>query len=126
MSNDDMQGFGEKIARLRKRRRWTQRELADRMHIHQSMVTRWEKGQVAPRNDTLERLATTFEITVDELLSPIMSLQKVSAPVDDPEMRQLFSEASALEGKDREVLKAVIEAMLVRRRVKELSLGLAG
>ena len=99
------------------------------MHIHQSMVTRWEKGQVEPRNETLERLAATFGITVDELLAPSLANFEESNGVciaDDPEMMQLFSQAMVLEPRDREVIKAILEAMLVKRRVKELSLGLTG
>lgn len=121
MSKSELQPIGDTIAQLRKKRRWTQRELADRMHIHQSMVTRWEKGQVEPRNETLERLAATFDVSVDDLLTPQFRTASEANGMNDPELFRLFTQASILEAKDREILKGVLEAMLVRRRVKELS-----
>ena len=111
--------LGDTIARLRKQRGLTQGELAGRLAIHQSMVTRWEKGQAQPRTYNLEKLAQALEVSIEELL--VGDVGQVNASlriVDDPEFIQLFGQLDQLDQRDRDALKAVIEAMLTRARVE--------
>jgi transcriptional regulator with XRE-family HTH domain len=85
------------------------------------MVTRWEKGKVLPRTDTLERLAQAFEISVDELtLSIPLPPSQLFARLDDPELSALLAQVDALDQRDREALKAVLEAMLTRSRLRDM------
>ncbi len=45
---------------LREQRGWSQRELADRAGMKQPQLARLETGQVEPKLDTLQRLATAM------------------------------------------------------------------
>ena len=113
--------FGRNVTRLRRTRRWSQRELAERLHTDQSMVTRWEKGKVLPRPETIDRLASVFETTVEELM--LMSQEeplRISGPVEDPELLQLLTLIHVLEENDRQALKAVLRAMLTQARLKDV------
>ena len=111
--------IGARILRMRKIRRFTQRELADRLDTHQSMVARWEKGQIYPREEIVQRIAEIFEVSVDELLSKDSGPTARSNSID-PELESLWNEVVNLSPHDRDVLKSVLEAMLVRSRVQEV------
>ena len=44
MYDMDKQAFGSFVAQLRKEKGWTQRELAERLHITDKAVSKWETG----------------------------------------------------------------------------------
>lgn len=48
----------------------TQEELAARMRVDRSTVTKWENGQSNPKVPVLLKLADILGCTVDELLRP--------------------------------------------------------
>lgn len=61
--------FSEKLQNLRKSRGWTQQELADKLYVSRTAVSKWESGKGYPNIDSLKSLAALFSVSVDELLS---------------------------------------------------------
>lgn len=55
---------------LREQRGWSQRELADRAGMKQPQLARLETGQVEPKLDTLQRLATAMGCRVRVSFEP--------------------------------------------------------
>ena len=60
--------IGENILQKRKERGITQEELAEFMMVKKASVSKWETGQSHPDILLLPRLATFFNISVDELI----------------------------------------------------------
>lgn len=60
---------GELIARKRKELGLSQEELAERVHVTDKAISRWETGRGMPGVDSLEPLAVALGLTVSELLS---------------------------------------------------------
>ena len=60
---------GAVIRRLRERRKMTQEELAERIHVSGKAVSKWETGQGFPDISLLEPLSAALDISVIELLS---------------------------------------------------------
>ena len=122
MKNDLAVAFGKNLMRLRKLKDWTQRELAELVSIDHSMVARWENGKVLPRSATIQRLAEALEVPVDDLLTAFSdNTARYANGIDDPQLAELLSNVSVLETRDKEALKAVLEAMFVRYSLKEMS-----
>jgi transcriptional regulator with XRE-family HTH domain len=61
---------GERLARLRKERGWTQVELAERVAITQTLLSDYERGKLRLNADMIVRLANALETTTDSLLRP--------------------------------------------------------
>jgi transcriptional regulator with XRE-family HTH domain len=57
---------GRKIRQLRRQRKLTQTELADRIGIHQSDLSRMEQGEYKVGLDTLLKVLQTFNISIGE------------------------------------------------------------
>jgi transcriptional regulator with XRE-family HTH domain len=57
---------GRKIRQLRKQRKLTQTELADRIGIHQSDLSRMEQGEYKVGLDTLLKVLGTFNMSIGE------------------------------------------------------------
>lgn len=61
--------FGEKIQKLRNQNNWTQEELAEKLYVSRTAVSKWESGKGYPNIDSLKDVAKLFNKTIDELLS---------------------------------------------------------
>lgn len=75
--------FGTFVAQLRKERELTQKELADRLHVTDKAVSKWETGKGFPDLKLLEPLAEALGVSLVELLqgerSPSPTLTKEEA-----------------------------------------------
>ena len=60
---------GKFIASERKRKGYTQRQLADLLQISDKTVSKWERGNGFPEVSLLLPLCNELDITVNELLS---------------------------------------------------------
>ncbi len=61
--------FGETLANLRKKKGYTQAELAERLGLSNKTVSKWENGLGYPDIVYLVPLAKLLDVTVDDLLS---------------------------------------------------------
>lgn len=60
--------IGEHIARLRKERGITQVEMAERLGLSQSIVSKYESGELRLHAELIVRLAEVFRTSTDEVL----------------------------------------------------------
>ena len=61
--------FGEKVQKLRNQNKWTQEQLAEKLYVSRTAVSKWESGKGYPNIDSLKDIAKLFNKTIDELLS---------------------------------------------------------
>ena len=60
--------FNEKLQKLRKKQNLTQEELAERLFVSRTAISKWESGRGYPSIDSLKVIAKYFHITIDELI----------------------------------------------------------
>lgn len=65
----DSKKTGSFIAALRKEKKCTQAQLAEKLHVSNRTVSKWENGDGFPDITILPLLAETLGVSVDELLS---------------------------------------------------------
>lgn len=61
--------FNEKLQRLRKQENLTQEQLAEKLHVSRTAVSKWEGGKGYPSIDSLKAVSELFAVSIDELLS---------------------------------------------------------
>ncbi len=61
--------FGEKLKALRTERGLTQEQLAAKLYVSRTAVSKWETGGGSPNLDSLQAIARLFSVSVDDLLS---------------------------------------------------------
>lgn len=60
--------FRENLRKIRKEKRLSQQELADKLDIAQSTVGMWESGKRTPKLDEINRLAKILNVTINRLV----------------------------------------------------------
>ena len=60
--------LADKIIRLRKKKGWSQEELADKVNVSRQAVSKWEGAQTIPDLDKILQLSALFGVTTDYLL----------------------------------------------------------
>lgn len=61
--------FNEKLQELRKNKGLTQEELAQRLYVSRTAVSKWESGRGYPNIESLKAIANFFSVSLDDLLS---------------------------------------------------------
>ena len=61
--------IGEKLKALRTERGLTQEQLAAKLYVSRTAVSKWETGGGSPNLDSLQAVARLFDVSVDDLLS---------------------------------------------------------
>lgn len=85
MENEDINLIiGNNLQKLRKNKKLTQLELADKFNYSDKSISKWEKGESLPSIDVLYQLAKFYGVTLDDLTS-----EKEIAP-SEPEQKASF------------------------------------
>lgn len=105
--------FSHRVVAVRKQLGFTQQTLSDAIGIHVQQVKRYEAGTSLPTADALKRLAVVLHVTSDFLLFEPDERE----PEDDMKLR--FEAVAAMSDEDREVIKAVLDAMIIKRQVTQ-------
>lgn len=61
--------FGRKLKKLRQDNQMTQEELAERLYVTRTAVSKWETDKGYPAIDTLKTVSELFGVPVDDLIS---------------------------------------------------------
>ena len=88
LSDGGAMEIGEKIKELRKQKGWTQEELAEKLFVSRTAVSKWESGKGTPNIDSLKDISAIFSVSIDELLSgeELISIAKMYNQIN---LRQL-------------------------------------
>ena len=63
-----MKAFCERMKELRVEHHLTQKELAEKLHIDNSIVTKWKKGENVPSLEVFYQLCQLLDVSADYLL----------------------------------------------------------
>ena len=103
--------IGKFIAEERKTKKYTQRELADKLSISDKTISKWERGNGFPEVSLLLPLCNELEITVNELLSgerlQAMDYKKKA----EENMVNLVKEAQ--ESKKKIIMSAMVSVLVI-------------
>ena len=105
--------FGERLTALRKARRLTQVQLAEKIDSTQRAVSRYETIADRAPAPVLAKLAQALGVTTDELLG--IKPTRAASHADAPEARRLwrkFQQVMALPEKDRRAVIRLVNSLV--------------
>ena len=103
--------FSDRIDALLKRKKITQKELAEHLHIRRPSISDWKKDGSYPRADIAFKIAQKLETTVEYLISG------KEAGGFSLEERELVVKYKNLSGDDKRNVQALIDSMLLGHSV---------
>ena len=109
------EAFGQRLARIRKERGFTQTELGDAIGVSQRVISYYERATQRPPAELLPKIAAVLGVTTDVLLG-VEALPEDGRTVD-ARLRRKLKELESLPTKDRKAIMQVIDAMLERQKV---------
>jgi len=110
--------LSEKIRKLRKEAGFSQQNLAEKLGIHITHISRIENGHYQPSLDVLKKVMDIFGVSADYLLIDDMNTYEVK--INDQSLANKIRLIDTLEEKDREALAHVIDSMLTKQRMKKV------
>jgi transcriptional regulator with XRE-family HTH domain len=105
-----VQLVGRKIRQLRKERKLTQNELAARIGVQQSDLSRMEKGEYRVSLDTLFRILAEFDMGIGEFFD------EIARTSFSPHDVKLVRDIKSLPKPDQKEVEAFIDFKRSRRR----------
>lgn len=108
--------FGERLARLRKARGYTQTELGEMVGVSQRMMTYYERAADHPPAYLLPKLAQALGVTADQLLG-LRPAEAKPAPRNTRLWRKL-REVEKLPPGERKAVMKILDGLLVRQKLQ--------
>ena len=109
--------FNEKIKVLRKSTNMNQQELADKIHIHVTHLSKMENGHLLPSIDIVQRLMKVFAVSADSLLN---DSESGLVDIQSNELNQQILLINQLDEDEKNALIKIINSMLTKKRMKDL------
>ncbi|MGM0582969.1 MAG: helix-turn-helix domain-containing protein [Bacteroidota bacterium] len=109
--------FNEKIKTLRKGAEMSQQELAGRLHIHVTHLSKMENGHLTPSVDIVQRLMKVFAVSADQLLNDD---ENSVVDIQNHELNEQLALINQLDEDEKTALVKIINSMLTKKRMKDL------
>lgn len=93
--------FGEQLSAARKAKKYTQEQLAEKLSISRTNISRWESGKMMPDLDTIKQLSRILEYNffAVDLGTPAEALPESPAPAAEPTASPSADDCIKLGGK---------------------------
>ena len=110
--------IGDNIKRLREDRGIKQQEIADLIGMHRSNYSKIESGQREISITSLDKIATFFGITIDELIHMSSEVPKEVQIADKTTVEQLRL-IEQLDQEDKNMIFKMIDTVLTKKKMKD-------
>jgi len=112
-----MQHIGKIIKKYREEKNLTQKQIADLIHMHRSNYSRVETGERELSIEAIQKIATLFGMTIDQLINEETIPQEVS--FEDTTSNEQMKLIEQLDEEDKQTIFRLIEKMLTNKKFKE-------
>lgn len=109
--------FNDKVKTLRKTSGFSQQELADKLHIHVTHLSKMENGHLSPSIDIVQRLMKVFAVSADQLLN---DKENSVVEIQNHELNEQLMLINQLDEDEKNALVKIINSMLTKKRMKDL------
>lgn len=113
-----------RIKELRQSINLTQKELAEKIGFNQTAIGKYERGELEPNFETLKKMSTIFECSIDYLIGYSddfgnITIKEKSSPSLTPEEQQLLNDFRSLPKPEQAQASEYVRFLSERRGAKK-------
>lgn len=104
-----------RLKQLRDECSMSQKKLADLLDISQNLVYKWESGQSSPNPETLIKIATLFNVTVDYLIGN----SDIRCAMDSAytnQLQEIISESNGISSEGLEDIRKYMQLVKLKEK----------
>ena len=117
-----MDRFGDRLAELRQDRQLRQKDIADYLHVSCGTISNYECGNHDPDIDTLVKLASYFNVSLDYLVGVTKSKIPIACfaanYVENLSLAELLDQILQLNDEHRRVIATTVAAFAFKEMVQ--------
>ncbi len=117
MPHPEAHPFGQRMAKLRQERGWSQAELGRRLDLSRGMVAYYESCAKNPTLEFVEKVAVVFEIPAGELMDGNAAAKR--KPGRRSRLEQLTAELAKLPKSKQAVVVQMLEGFLQQETIEQ-------
>jgi transcriptional regulator with XRE-family HTH domain len=112
--------FPKRLVALRKQQSYTQQALADAVGMHVNQIKKYEAGNAQPTLSALIKLAQTLHVSIDEMVF------EAGERGPDEDLRLQFEAISRMSDEDKQIIKALLDGMIIKHQTQQMVSNLSG
>ena len=112
--------FGQKITLNRKKKNWTQVELASAVGTIRDLIGKYERDDIKPSIDVAAKIADALDCSLDYLVRDKVEIAVVDEKVISEQFVSLLVEVRKLSQADMTHVMAVIEAFIAKAKLQSI------
>jgi len=110
--------FPSKLKSLRKKRGWSQGQLAQKIGADLQRISKYERGIIWPTMELTVRMAKVFDVSVDFLIRD--DKETAVAKIKNQKLLRQLEAVNDLPEDDQEMVISFLDAFIKRRKFEEL------
>ena len=110
--------FKDRLKEVRSRQKLSQNELASRIGVHVTNISRYERGENKPTTQVLSKLAEALEVTTDFLMSGSTD-EVAESNISDKELLSLFKRVNTLSNDKKKLVKEFLGAFVLQADLQQ-------
>ena len=108
-----MVSFGENLKGLRVDKNLSQAELADKIGMHSTHISRYERELTQPTLEVIKKIAEALQVSVDTLVYGTKD-EKAKNNIKDQELLTMFTKVQSLDKQDVVCIKSMLNAYILK------------
>jgi transcriptional regulator with XRE-family HTH domain len=110
--------FGDNLKRIRNQKNISQGELADKLKMHASHISRYENGATAPSIEVLKKMSSALQVSADELLYGPED-KRAKTAIKDNDLLRMFGRIQELDQNQLSCVKSLLGAYIFQEDTKK-------
>jgi transcriptional regulator with XRE-family HTH domain len=104
--------IGERIIQLRKKKSWSQTELAKEISASREAIGKYERNEAVPSVETAKKIADIFDVTLDYLVD------ETATPTFDKKIVGRIKNIQLLDDENKSHVFAMMDAFLLKCNIQ--------
>jgi len=113
-----MEDFAKRLKELRAKEGISQEEMAKKIGVHVTHLSRYERGLSVPSLEVAEKIATALHVSIDLLVYGNQD-SFAQESIKDRELLNMFSSVQKFNDKQKDTVKDLISAFILKSNLQQ-------